>query len=222
MSMENCCVLSVQITPSQLKTFFVDLFYPDTGGAFDLTGMTEIAASFPGASGVPIIERYSQGEIAVSGPAGGGQIEITCAAQDTAMMLTDPSPDQFQTLQIIVTIAGVAQVDVISITGSVTPGAVYTATIAGQTVTYTASNTDNTGSVLAALLALIVALELTTLTAAISGSTIVLTAIYPALGFSDTVSSTLTKVASILNSGTRAIILIPNCLNIQPQPYVGS
>lgn len=215
---------SVQIVQTALKSFYVDLFYEDTGQPFDLTGVTEIVALFPGANGSPIEERYSQGEISVVGAPGAGQIEIVCAADDTAQMQISQARDQFQTLQVIVTIAGVAQIDTLSFGSPPVGNTQYSVTLNGNTYSYTANAGDTAQTVFTALAGYIS--PSLPLTAAVSGvgnaATLVITSTIPSLGFYDSVSAGITKTATLANGGTRSIFLIRGVLNIQPQSYPGA
>src|SRR4051812_13912820 len=111
MNIQQCA--SVLIVQSAAKSFFARLFYSNTGEPFDLTGVTEIVALFPGANGTPVKKTYSgSGGITVVGAPGAGKIQIALSTTDTQAM--QANPQIAQNLQITATISGVAQVDVLS------------------------------------------------------------------------------------------------------------
>lgn len=219
---------AIQIIQGEAGAFYVNLpsqsapSGPTVGNRqepFDLTnssGVNEIVASFPGASGTPIQEKLSLSQIAVVGASGSGKIKINYSALDATNMLLNPSQEQFQPLQVRVTQNGVAQIDTLSIGGSVLAGNVYTATINGVLFSYTANGSDTATTALTALAALILGQPVT---AVMSGANLVITSTVPALGFSDVVSSNITKTLSTSNSGQLTFFLFPGVLNIQPQAY---
>lgn len=106
----NSCGLSqsgvVDIVQSADKAFYVDLFYPDTMQPFDLTGVSAIAGFFPATAGTPIQESIANGNAAVQGAPGAGQVKFTVPAADSALMLVNPVAGQYQDFQINVTISG--------------------------------------------------------------------------------------------------------------------
>lgn len=94
----------IDIVQGQDKVFYVDLFYKDTQEPFDLTGVSEIVASFPATiSGTTVEEKYTLSGVAVVGAAGGGKISVTCPAADTAKIRQNTA--QLQDLQINVTVS---------------------------------------------------------------------------------------------------------------------
>jgi hypothetical protein len=203
-----------------------DLFYVDTQEPFDLTNATEVAVLFPATTGPAIQETLGDENVIVVGAAGAGKIQVTCPAEDTALMQINPSEQQYQDLQIVATINGVSQVDTLSI-GSVSTGAVFNVTLNSQLSTYTAQAGEDAQAVFTALATLI-----NKLTASInvsasvagsgSGATLILTSTLGALGFSDVVSSNITKVLTTPSSGSRNIFILQAVLNIQPQSYSGA
>jgi hypothetical protein len=207
------------------KSFYVDLFYEDTGEPFDLTGVTEIVALFPGASGTAIEERYSQGEVSVIGAPGSGKIQINCAADDTAQMLISQANGQYTYLQVIVTIGGVAQIDTLSLANPPVPGQTYMVTLSGSPFSYTPVTGDTAQTVFTQI-GLQVSQSGLPITPVVGGSgnsaTLTLTSQIPALGFYDVVSSNITKTATTANGGTRSIFLLRGVLDIQPQSYTGA
>lgn len=207
------------------KSFYVDLFYEDTGEPFDLTGVTEIVALFPGANGTPIEERFTNGEISVIGASGAGKIQINCAADDTAQMLISQANGQYTYLQVIVTIGGVAQVDTLSLAAPPVANTSYQVSLNSIAFSYTAVPGDTAQTVFNNL-ALQVSESSLTITPAVVGSgnsaTLTLTSQIPALGFYDVVSSNITKTPTTANAGTRSIFLLRNVLDIQPQSYAGA
>jgi len=96
----------VTIIKGSDRSFYVDLFYEDTGEPFDLTDVDEIIALFPKADG-HVDKKFSEGDITVIGAPGAGRIEISVDDTDTSDMLVNPNPQQYQALQINVTIGSV-------------------------------------------------------------------------------------------------------------------
>lgn len=204
------------------KSFQVQLLLD--GAPFDLTAMTAISASFPGASGTPVVETAASGAVSVVGVPGAGRIQISCPGKDTLLMQANPVLEQFQDLQVIVTLSGVAQIDTLSIPGSIAAGSIFSVILEGQVFSYTANAGDTDLVVLTAIAALIAksspALAIAAVVSGSAGSALLtLTSTIPALGFSDTVSSNITVVHTRANGGTRAQFVLRNVLNIIPQPY---
>lgn len=226
---------SVTIVQGMSGSFYADLIYQDTKEPFDLTGATEIVASFPGQPNPvsllpqPVLEKLSLSQIAIIGANGAGKIQINYLAVDSFLMQLNPNTQQFQDLQVVVTKSGVAQIDTISLS-SPTAGVVYSILLNGQLFTYTGQAGDTSQLVFNALLKQISASPLVAaptgiLTGVVSGSgnsaTLVLTATFAGLGFNDVVTN-LVKTPSTANAGTRSTFLLQATLNIVPQTYQGS
>lgn len=204
------------------KTFILQLFQDEA--PFDLTSMTAIVASFPGPNNEWVTESVANGNVTVVGSPGAGRIQIACPGRDTLLMLPNPVPQQFQDLQVIVTLSGVAQVDTLTIPSSIVGGAIYSVVLNEVVFSYTAQSTDTDLSVFTALNTLIAqATPPFPISGVVSGSpgtaALTLTSTIPALGFTDIVSSNITKTATTANGGSRAQFVLRNVLNIVPQPY---
>lgn len=218
----NC--FTVQIVQTTAKTFFARLFYAKTGEPFNLTGVTEIVALFPGSNGTPIKKTFSNsGGVTVVGANGAGKIQVALTTIDTANM--QANPQIAQNLQIIATIAGVAQVDTLSFGSPPIAGTTYTVTLNADPFSYRAKTNDTAQIVFTALEALIDQSSLP-ISAGVSGSDdtahLVLTSLIAGLGFTDSVSSGITLTPTTLNGGVRTVFLLQQVLNIQPQNYSGS
>ena len=225
----------IPIQQGQSGAFFVNLpsqskpTGPTTGNdeePFDLTGATEIIATFPGG----VSEKLSLGQVSVAGASGGGKIQVAYSAQDSNAMQANPVASQNQDLQVVVVKQGTAQVDTLSIS-SVTVGTVYSVSLNGQTFTYTAQTSDNQQSVFTALAGLInsaVAAQSPgptnlVLTAAVVGSgtgaTMTITSTFAGLSFTDVVSTSITLANTTANGGTISVFLFKFALDISPQSY---
>ncbi len=220
---ENNFCSSVQIIQTSDKTFFTRLFYAKTGEPFDLTGATEILALFPGANNTPVKKSYSDdGGITIMGSPGAGKIQIALTSTDTAAM--QPNPQVGQNLQIIATIDGVSQVDNISFGSPPVSETTYTVTLNGVPFSYKALLGDNAQDVFDVISLAINAAGLL-LSSAVSGTldsaVLSVTSSTPGLGFTDSVSSGMTLVNAVANSGVRTIFLLQQVLMIQPQDYEG-
>lgn len=214
---------AIQIIQSAAKSFFARLFYTGTGEPYNLTGATEIVALFPGSSGQPVKKTLSgDGGITVIGAAGAGKIQIDLSSVDTEAM--QPNAQIAQNLQIIATIAGVAQIDTLSFGSPPIAGITYRVTLNGTAFSYLAKNTDTAEEVFNALAALISASGIL-ISAVVSGSLdaaiLTLTSTVPGLGFTDVVSAGITLVHSTPNGGIRSVFLLQQTLNIQPLDYSG-
>lgn len=99
----------VTILQGYPKTFTLELRLEDcTGSPFDLTGMTQILAVFPGTDGTPVQLTYTaSGGVTVVGAAGAGKIQVAVSAAKSLLMAVNPNGTQTQDLQIVVTIATV-------------------------------------------------------------------------------------------------------------------
>lgn len=215
---------TVQIVQSSAKTFFARLFYANTGEPFDLTGVTEIVALLPGSSGSPVKKTYSSsGGITVVGSPGAGKIQIALLTTDTEFLLANSQIAQ--NLQIIVTLAGVAQINTLSYGSPPVSGSIASVVINGQTFSYIVKSNDSAEDVFVALSALITNADIL-VTGDVSSSDdmaeLALTSVVAALGFTISVSAAITQVASTANGGTRTVFLLQQVLNIQPQDYTGS
>src|ERR1700722_1733371 len=147
---ENNGCSSVQIVQSAVKTFFTRLFYAKTGEPFDLTGVTEIIALFPGANNTPVKKTFSNsGGVTVVGANGAGKIQIVLTTTDTQAM--QPNPQIKQNLQVIATISGVAQIDTLSMGSPPVSGTTYTVTLNGFPFAYKAQTGDTAQTVFTAL-----------------------------------------------------------------------
>lgn len=222
-SSENGNCGTIQIVQTAAKTFFARLFYAGSGEPFDLTGATEIVAVFPGANGTPVKKTLSNsGGITVVGAPGAGKIQIVLATTDTQAM--QPNPQIAQNLQIIATIAGVAQIDTLSFDSPPVPGTTYKVTLDGEQFCYLAKTNDTTFTVFTALQLMIAASGLL-ISGVVSGSLdaaiLTLTSTVAGLGFTDVVSAGITLTPTTANGGTRSIFLLQQVLNIQPQDYSG-
>lgn len=213
----------VQIVQSADVSFFARLFYTKTGEPFNLTGVTEIVASFPGSNGVPVKKTYTSGAITVVGSPGAGKIQIALSTIDTELMQANPQIKQ--NLQIIVTIAGVAQEDSLSFDSPPEAGTAYVVTLNGTPFSYVAKSLDTAEDVFEALSVLIEAGNIL-ITPEVTGSDdsalMSLTSSVPGLAFSDQVSSGMSITNITPNGGTRTVFLLQQVLNIQPQDYLGS
>jgi hypothetical protein len=110
------------------KTFYLDLYYSDTGEPFDLTNATQIVATFPGASGAPVEEKLTGNEnVAVMGAPGAGKISVTVPASDSALLLENPNGNQLQDLQINVTASSKTYVFIMTAVLNIVPPS-YTVT----------------------------------------------------------------------------------------------
>lgn len=232
------CRKTIPIQQGQSGSFFVNLpsqsapTGPTTGNdqePFNLTGITEIVATFPN----QVSERFSLSQVSVVGAAGAGKIQVNYSALDSLNMQANPVVTQNQDLQIIATIGGVAQVDTLSLSGGPMIGTTYSTTLNGQLFTYTSIAGDTSQTVFNALLASIVGYQQTlaamvppvpwNINGAVSGTgntaTLVLTSAFAGLPFTDVVSN-LTLTPSTANAGTIAVFLFKFALDIQPQSYV--
>lgn len=236
--MQYQCSSVIPIQQGQSGVFYVNLpsqsspVGPTTGNdqePFDLTGATEIVASFPNI----VSEKLSLSQIAIQGAAGAGKIKVMYSALDSLNMQANPVPAQNQDLQVIVTTSGALQIDTLSIPGGPTANTVYSMTLNGQLFTYTAIAGDTSLSVLTNLLNQMNAYQSSVATmippvpwnisGATSGSgntaTLILTSTFAGLAFTDAVVA-LTKVATQANSGTIAVFLFKFALRIEPQSFV--
>jgi hypothetical protein len=214
---------TVQIVQSAVKTFFTRLFYANTGEPFDLTGVTEIVGIFPGPNNSQVVKTYTDsGGITVVGAPGAGKIQFDLTTIDTQKMQALPQVNQ--NLQVIATISGVAQTDVLSLESPPVTNNIYSTTLNGILFSYMARLGDTAEDVFDALATQIVSADLP-MTAVVSGSydeaVLTLTSTIAALGFSDVVSSNVTLTPTVANGGTRTIFLLQQVLNIQPQSYTG-
>lgn len=214
---------TVQIIQSALKIFFTRLFFTKTLEPFDLTGVTEIVGLFPGTNNTLVKKTYTNsGGITVVGAPGAGKIQFDLSSVDTQNM--QASPQVNQNLQVIVTISGVAQVDVLSFEDPPVGGTAYSVTLNGIEFSYQAQEGDTALTVFEALEAQISGVDLP-LGAVVSGSgnsaILTFTSTIPGLGFSDVGSEGVTVTPTIANGGTRTIFLLQQVLNIQPQDYSG-
>lgn len=217
----SCC--AVQIVQSAVKTFFTRLFFTRTGEPFDLTGVTEIVGIFPGPNNTQVRKTYSDsGGITVVGAPGAGKIQFALTTVDTQNMQALPQVNQ--NLQVIVTIAGVAQVDILSFGEPPIAGTVYSVTLNNVAFSYQAVSIDTAQSIFEAISTQIVASGLL-ISSVVSGeddeAILTLTSTVAALGFSDVVSSGITLTPSVANGGERTIFLLQQVLNILPQDYSG-
>ncbi len=96
----------VDIVQGADKTFYIDLFYPDTGQPFDLTGVTAITGFFPATAGTPIQETLADSTAVVQGPPGAGQVKFIVDTADSALMLVNPISGQYQDFQIDAVVGG--------------------------------------------------------------------------------------------------------------------
>jgi hypothetical protein len=212
----------VQIGIGSDKTFQVQLF--QDGAPFDLTAMTAISASFPAPDNGSVVESVANTNITVLGSPGAGRIQIVCPGKDTLLMQPNPVLQQYQDLQIVVTLSGVAQVDQLSIPLTVVGGAVYSVTLNGQVFAYTASPGDTDLVVFNKLYSLMelaaFPFPISVVVSGIAGSALMtLTSTIPALGFTDIPTSNISKALITPNGGSRAQFVMRNVLNIVPQPY---
>ena len=203
--------------------FFARLFYKGTLEPFDLTGVTEIAALFPGINGTPYEKTKTGGAISMMGAPGAGKIQVALSSVDTAAMLANPQIAQ--NLQFIVTISGVAQIDAISFGSPPNVGVIYEVTINGVAFSYQAKTGDTAEDVFDALSLLINAGGLL-VSSVVSGSDnsaiLTITSIVAGLGFTDAVNGNMILSNSTPNGGVRTIFLLQQVLNIQPQDYSGA
>ena len=231
------CRSAIPVQQGQAGSFYVNLpsqvspSGPTLGNLeepFNLTGVTEIIASFPNI----VSEKYSLSQVSVVGAVGAGKIQVNYSALDSLNMQANPVPQQNQDLQVIATIGGVAQIDTLSLSGGPTTGGTYSATLNGQLFTYTAIAGDTTLSVLTNLLNQMNSYASTlasmlpqvpwNISGVISGSgnaaSLALTSTFAGLSFTDTVVG-LTKVATQANAGTVTVFIFKFALDIQPQSF---
>lgn len=222
-SNQNSGCNRIQIVQTSAKVFFARLFYANTGEPFDLTGVTEIVAIFPGLNGSVIKKTLSDsGGVIVVGSPGAGKVQISLSTTDTQQM--QPNTQIAQNLQFIVTIGGVAQIDVLSFAQSPVSGTAYTIILNGASFSYIASSGDTAEDVFDALASLILEADnlITPFVSGIADSAeLSLTSSVPGLGFTDAVSSGITLTNGTANGGVRSVVLIQQALNIYPQDYSG-
>lgn len=223
---------NITIVQAMSGSFYVDLFFQDTGEPFDLTSVTEIVAAFPATvnPGPSILEKLSLSQVAIIGAPGAGKIQVNYSALDSSNMQINPDTQQFQDLQVVVTKSGVAQIDTLSLASPVA-GTAYSVTLNGLLFSYTAIAGDTSLVVFTALQAAMLQSTIANgtytaiVSAVVSGSgnsaTLILTSLFPGLGFSDIVAN-LTLVNSTANAGTRSTFILQATLNILPASYQGS
>ncbi len=95
----------ITIVAGQDKTFYLDLYYADTGEPFDLTGVSQIEARFPKAGGGHVSEwkATTNTNITIVGAPGAGKIAIVVPAADTIQLNAPGNPELLQDLQVNVT-----------------------------------------------------------------------------------------------------------------------
>ena len=219
----NDQAFQVEIVQTSVKTFFARLFYSKTGEPFDLTNVSEIVASFPGADGTPIQKTYNgSGGVTIVGAPGAGKIQIALTSGDTASM--QPNPQIGQPLQLDVTIgSATAQQNTLSFGSPPVALTTYTVSIDDVDVSYVAQSSDTAQTVFASLMNQLEAVDELNCSFVVSGSgndaTLIITSLTAGEGFDCVVSAGITNTDTTPNAGMRTVFILPQALLIFPQAY---